>query len=200
MRTGGRAVWMCSLHKALDVSCFDKDSTAPHCLYSRRLWSWRKNIFFFVPGICSPQAEYDYTFLFSLPLCSSPFFLFLSSSRSIVSCPRLHIPRISLIHLFFFVFFYPPISFDHLLKKMLIFTHGKCFLFASSATDTIGLVLNILPRLSILPSWHKTNTHLGMSIRLHQGGVLFLYPRTRHRPSVSQWSHSSCNWNQAKVH
>ena len=100
----------------------------------------------------------------------------------------------------FFFFFYPPISFDHLLKKMLIFTHGKCFLFASSATDTIGLVLNILPRLSILPSWHKTNTHLGMSIRLHQGGVLFLYPRTRHRPSVSQWSHSSCNWNQAKVH
>ena len=45
------------------------------------------------------------------------FSVFLSSSRSIVSCPRLHIPRISLIHLFILFFFYPPISFDHLLKK-----------------------------------------------------------------------------------
>lgn len=133
MRTGGRAVWMCSLHKALDVSCFDKDSTAPHCLYSRRLWSWRKNIFFFVPGICSPQAEYDYTFLFSLPLCSSPFFLFLSPSRSIVSCPRLHIPRISLIHLFFFCFFLPPNQLWPSFKK-------KCWFSPTGSASCLPLV------------------------------------------------------------
>lgn len=202
MRNGGRAAWMCSPHKALDVPCFDKDSAAPHCLCSRRLWSWRKNIFF-VPGICSPQAEYDYTFLFSLPLCLSPFFLCLSIFIPLhcFMSPPPHPPCISLIPPPVFFFFYPPQSaLTIFLKKMLIFTHGKRFLFASSATDTIGLVLNILPRLSILPSWHKTNTHLGMSIQLHRGGVLFLDPRTRHRPSVSQWSHSSCNWNQAKVH
>lgn len=131
---------------------------------------------------------------------------FLSLSFYLHPTPLFHVPA-STSPLYFshsptcFFFFSPPQSaLTIFLKKMLIFTHGKRFLFASSATDTIGLVLNILPRLSILPSWHKTNTHLGMSIRLHRGGVLFLDPRTRHRPSVSQWSHSSCNWNQAKVH
>lgn len=58
---------------------------------------------------------------------------------------------------------------------------------------------HILPCASVLPTWHKTNPDLGMS-KSTQGGVLFLDLRTRHHPSVSEWSHSSCSRNQAKVH
>lgn len=134
MRTGGRAVWMCSLHKALDVSCFDKDSTAPHCLYSRRLWSWRKNIFFFVPGICSPQAEYDYTFLFSLPLCSSPFFLCLSvfiPLHCFMSTPP-HPPYFSHSPVYF-VFFLPPNQLWPSFKK-------KCWFSPTGSASCLPLV------------------------------------------------------------
>lgn len=43
------------------------------------------------------------------------------------------------------------ISFDHLVKTLLVYTHGKCFLFASRATDTIGFALTSSLRLQFCP-------------------------------------------------
>lgn len=141
----------CALHKALDVLCFDKDSTVFHCLYSRRLWSCRKtfssclesvglrqNVItrFYSPSLHLPP--------FSLRPSSSPLFHVCSSTFPFFS----HSPLFFLYHWSF------TISFDHLFQRLLSFTHGKCFLFASRATDTIS---HILPHVSVLPSWHKTD-------------------------------------------
>lgn len=97
----------------------------------------QENIFL-LPGICWPQAEYDYTFLF-YPL-----------SARLLSCIVIPLLCFALSppHSPFSSFFFSPnqlsllqSAFTIVLKKLRSFTHGKCFLFASRAPDTIGFAL-----------------------------------------------------------
>lgn len=151
----------CDLRKALDVPCFDKDSTVFCCLSSCRLWSSRKTI-----SSCPESAGLRQNMIthFFLPLsaCLLSFFVFFSSSHSLVSCLLLHIPPI-FSHLFFFYLFYPSL----LVSALTIFLKECWVVFPvclSCHRYHQLFFTHILPRVSILPSWHKTNTDLGMSM------------------------------------
>lgn len=123
----------CALHKALDVPYFDKDSTVFHCLYLRRLWSWRKTF-----SSCLESAGLRLnmiTHFYSPSLCQSPFFLCLSIFIPLLcfmSTPP-HSP-ISLIPLFFF--FFTPHSCNQLwpsLKK-------NCWVLPTGSVSCLPLV------------------------------------------------------------
>lgn len=121
----------CARHKALDVLCFDKDSTVFHCLSLRKLWSQRKTF--------SSCLESDglgqnmITQFYSPSLRPSPSFFCLSI---FISTPP---HSLYFFHSPFFLFH--PSSFTIILDHLKILPNGNCFLFASCATDTISFAL-----------------------------------------------------------
>lgn len=112
----------CALHKALDVPCFDKDSTAFHCLYSRGLWSRRKTFSSCLESAGLRQnmiTRLSFYSLSALPVSLLSHSFYLHPTLCLMSTPP-HSPN-SLTALFFFLPLLVTISFDHLLEKVVEF-------------------------------------------------------------------------------
>lgn len=142
--------------------------------FSCVLWSSRKNILS-SPGICWPQAEYDYSACRPFSLSSLPPLLsFLSVTSSLSSLSSLLPPQsVS-----------PPLSSLILLpvvaKIVVVWATGSAPSISClplPATDTIRRSFALAPSL-VSHFWHKTNTDFRMST-----GGLFLELESDQRPS-----------------
>lgn len=88
---------------------------------------------------------------------------------TVVSCQVLHIPHISLIPHFCSA---PNRSQSPLTIFSKSFTRRKLFPVCLLCRWYHQLGTHILPRAAVLPSWHKTNTDLGMSTNTPGWGVI----------------------------
>ncbi len=179
----------CAPHKALVVLCFDKDSTVLQCLCSRRLWSCRKQIFY-LPGICWPQAEYDYcTRFYSSSLPVSVLSLSTFIPLLCFMCTPPHSPHSPPLFSSLIVHSWPSF------KKNVEFDPRDVFPVCLSRHWYHRLCPHILPCVSILPSWHKTGTDLGMSASTVGWGVIS--GALVQTPTIRVWMKSLQLWQKS---